>query len=223
MRMLVIKDLTKRFGTDETNCETVVDRCSFTMETGSVVCITGMSGCGKTTLLRMLALQLSPDAGTILLDGVDLLSLSKTGRAAYCNRCIGYVPQDFALIPILTVEENIGLPIMIRGDAVDGSRVDELIRSLDLTSCRHQYPHELSGGQKQRCSIARALMQDAKLLLADEPTSSLDDVCIEAVISRFCRYRDNGGSILMTSHDPRLIRIADIVYPMDRGNICTEY
>lgn len=111
---------------------------------------------------------------------------------------------------------------MIRGDAVDGSRVDELIRSLDLTSCRHQYPHELSGGQKQRCAIARAMVQGAGLLLADEPTSSLDDASTEAVLTLFCRYRDNGGSILMTSHDPRLMRIADTIYPMVRGSLCTD-
>lgn len=220
--MLVIKDLTKQFGAEKENCEPVIDRCSFTVETGSCVCIKGMSGCGKTTLLRMLALQLLPDAGTALLDGVDLLTLSKTDRAVYRNRRIGYIPQDFALIPILTVEENIGLPVMLRGDTVDDHRVNELIHDLDLSACRHQYPHELSGGQKQRCAIARALMQGADLLLADEPTSALDDASTAAVLSLFCRYRDGGGSILMTSHDPRLMRIADVVYPMERGKLGAE-
>ncbi len=217
--MLIIKDLTKRFGAEKENCEPVIDRCSFAVETGCCVCINGMSGCGKTTLLRMLALQLLPDAGTIHFDGVDLLALSKTDRAAYRNLHIGYIPQDFALIPILTVEENIGLPVMIRGDTVDLHRVNELIHKLDLSACRYQYPHELSGGQKQRCAIARALMQGADLLLADEPTSSLDDVSTAAVLSLFCQYRDMGGSILMTSHDPRLIHIADVVYTMEQGKL----
>lgn len=221
MRMLVIKDLTKRFGAEGENRETVVDRCSFSMDDGSVVCIKGISGCGKTTLLRMLALQLTPDAGTILLDGVDLWALSRNERARYCSHRIGYIPQDFALIPILTVEENIGLPTMIRGETADHCRVSELIRSLDLTSCRHQYPHELSGGQKQRCAIARALMQDARLLLADEPTSGLDDACTAAVLSLLCRYKEHGGSIIITTHDPRLVHIADIVYPMEHGRLGT--
>ena len=217
--MLVIKDLTKHYGTEGENRETVVDRCSFSMDVGSIVCIKGPSGCGKTTLLRMLALQLTPDAGTVLLDGVDLWALSRDERARYCSHRIGYIPQDFALIPILTVEENIGLPIMIRCEAVDSLRIDELILALGLSSCRHQYPHELSGGQKQRCAIARALMQDAALILADEPTSSLDDESTAAVLSLFRAYKQNGGSILMTSHDPRLLGCADIVYPMTQGKL----
>lgn len=109
--MLVIKDLTKGFGNEEENRDLVVDRCSFSVDTGTIVCIKGMSGCGKTTLLRMLALQLTPDAGTILLDGVDLRSLSEAERALYCNRRIGYIPQDFALIPILTAEKISVFPL----------------------------------------------------------------------------------------------------------------
>lgn len=217
--MLVIKDLTKGFGNEEENRDLVVDRCSFSVDTGTIVCIKGMSGCGKTTLLRMLALQLTPDAGTILLDGVDLLSLSKAERTVYHNRHIAYIPQDYALIPILTAEENIGLPAMLRGEAVDSRQIGKLTDELNLKPCRHQYPHELSGGQKQRCAIARAMVQGAGLLLADEPTSSLDDTSTEAVLTLFCRYRDNGGSILMTSHDPRLIHIADVVYPMEHGKL----
>ena len=217
--MLVIKDLTKHYGTEGENRETVVDRCSFSMDVGSIVCIKGPSGCGKTTLLRMLALQLTPDAGTVLLDGVDLWALSRNERVRYCSHRIGYIPQDFALIPILTVEENIGLPIMIRCEAVNPLRVDELVLALGLSSCRYQYPHELSGGQKQRCAIARALIQDAALILADEPTSSLDDESTAAVLSLFRAYKQNGGSILMTTHDPRLLGCADIVYPMTQGKL----
>ena len=216
---LTVNALTKQYGMEDENRNTVVDRCSFSIDAGAIVCIKGISGCGKTTLLRMLALQITPDAGTVLIDGVDLLSLSEKERAHYRNHRIGYIPQDFALIPILTAEENIGLPVMVRGDSVDPNRVRDLIGRLDLTACRHQYPHELSGGQKQRCAIARAMMQDADLILADEPTSSLDDESTAAVLSLFRAYKQNGGSILMTTHDPRLLGCADIVYPMTQGKL----
>ena len=216
---LTVSNLTKYYGAEKENRTAAVKDCSFTVPPGTIACIRGISGCGKTTLLRMLALQLVPDSGHVFYNDIDLWDLSEKMRAEYKCRHIGYIPQDFALIPILTVEENIGLPAMIAGISADAVRVSEWMAHLGLTSCRHQYPQELSGGQKQKCAIARAWMQDAELILADEPTCSLDDESTGAVLSMFRRFKEKGGSILMTTHDARLLACADVVYPMEQGKL----
>ena len=219
---LTVSNLTKIFGVEQENQSAAVCDCSFAVDAGSICCIRGISGCGKTTLLRMLALQLMPDGGCVLYDDTDLWKLSEHMRADYKARRIGYIPQDFALIPILTLEENIALPAMIAGEKPDYERISALMEQLGLTSCRHQYPHELSGGQKQKCAIARAWMQGAELILADEPTGSLDDASTDAVLSLFRRYRQDGGSILLTTHDARLLSCADAVYPMVQGRLLPQ-
>ena len=214
--ILTVNALTKRYGETE---ETIpaVDGCSFSLQKQAFIGIRGQSGCGKTTLLRMLALQLAPSAGTILFDGENPWCQTEKQRAHDRNSRIGYIPQNFALIPILTVEENITLPYLIARKSVDRERLQMLMERLQITSCRHQYPSELSGGQKQRCAVARALLQNAKLLLADEPTSNLDDTCTAAVLSLLSDFRENGGSILRTTHDARLLKAVDRVWTMENG------
>ncbi len=218
---LTVSNLTKFYGAEKENRTAAVMDCSFAVLPGSIACIRGISGCGKTTLLRMLAMQLIPDSGHVFYDDTDLWALPEKMRTEYKCRRIGYIPQDFALIPILTVEENIGLPAMIAGYAVDAAHVSALMEQLGLAACRHQYPQELSGGQKQKCAIARALLQGAELILADEPTCSLDDESTDGVLSLFRQFKESGGSILMTTHDARLLACADAVYPMELGRLQT--
>ena len=219
---LTVSNLTKFYGAEQENRSAAVYDCSFALDTGSICCIRGISGCGKTTLLRMLALQLMPDSGTILYGDTDLWGLSEQARAEYKACRIGYIPQDFALIPILTLEENIALPAMIAGEKPDRKQISSLMEQLGLTACRHQYPHELSGGQKQKCAVARAWMQGAELILADEPTGSLDDAGTDAVLSLFRQFKQDGGSILLTTHDARLLSCADTVYPMVQGRLLCQ-
>ena len=216
--ILTVNALTKRYS-EEADALPAVDRCSFSLKKQDFVGLRGESGCGKTTLLRMLALQLAPSGGTVLFDGRNLWEQTEKERA-YIRSCrIGYIPQQFALIPILTAEENITLPFLITHKPVDRNRLEPLMERLQLLSCRYQYPAELSGGQKQRCAIARAFLQNAELLLADEPTSNLDDGCTDTVLSLFSEYRENGGSILLTSHDLRLLGAVDCVWNMTGGHL----
>ena len=172
MEILKVENLSKYYGEDETKIK-AIDDISFSVEQGEFISIIGASGSGKSTLLHILGGIDKASAGKVIVDNQDISSLSEEDLAKYRRRKVSLIFQFYNLIPILNVRENILLPSLLDNRKVDNSRVEELINILGLTEKKAKLPNQLSGGEQQRVSIARALMNDAKILLADEPTRKL--------------------------------------------------
>jgi putative ABC transport system ATP-binding protein len=192
-----------------------------TVASGEMVAVMGPSGCGKSTLLHLLGGLDTPTAGEVLLDGRALSSLSHRELALVRRRHVGFVFQAFNLVPVLTVEENVGLPAAIDGRGAH-ERVDELLSSLGLSDHRRQLPSELSGGEQQRTAIARALVNEPVVLLADEPTGNLDRKTGAEVMSILCRLNAEGQTTLVVTHDPAIACHAGRVLLMRDGLILGE-
>ncbi|OZG71822.1 ABC transporter ATP-binding protein [Hahella sp. CCB-MM4] len=179
---------------------------SFSIAKGEYVAIAGPSGCGKSTLLSILGLLDNPSRGRCLINGMETSSLNTKKRAAIRNREIGFVFQSFNLISDLTVEENVMLPLTYR-KGLSGSdmrqRVHNALDQVDIVHRGQHYPAQLSGGQQQRVAVARAIVGEPSLILADEPTGNLDSKNAEAVMALLERLHQNGATICMVTHDPR--------------------
>ena len=198
MNILELASVEKSFG------ETPVLRgVDFALEKGGFCAVMGPSGSGKSTLLGLAAGLLLPDNGEVRVDGKPLSGMDDDGRTVFRRRNIGVIFQDFNLIPTLTAEDNILLPLKLDKAPVDRGHVGELLARFDLVPRRGHYPHQLSGGERQRTAIARSLVMRPGLILADEPTGNLDLLSGQ----RFCDIlaeinRAYGASILLVSHDP---------------------
>ncbi|HMQ26289.1 MAG TPA: ABC transporter ATP-binding protein [Acidimicrobiales bacterium] len=205
---------------------TAVDDVSFTIASGAMVCIMGKSGSGKSTLLRQLGLIDTPTSGTLLLEGEDTAALNERRRSALRLRRLGYVFQEYALLPELTAAENVALPALMRGarKGVAQDRAAELLGLVDLADRADHRPNELSGGQQQRVAIARALVNHPGILFADEPTGNLDSRATETVMDALVRMNDDlGVTIVFVSHDPDHRRYAsDLLYLRD-GHLVEAY
>lgn len=205
--VIVLRGIWKRYGS-----EYVLEGVDLKVKRGSIVCIRGRSGIGKTTLVKIMALLLKPDRGEIYFNGVrvDYGKMSLVSQIRL--RGIGYIPQTFDLIDCLTVRENIELPMVFLGipKSERSRRVNEILKSLDLTGYEDMFPYQLSGGQQQRVAIARALVVNPKLLVADEPLSNIDDYTAQKIIKLFRKIADNGGAVIVTTTD------------MSRDYECTE-
>jgi putative ABC transport system ATP-binding protein len=190
-----------------------LDDVSLSVKQGEVVALRGASGAGKSTLLYMIAGLLAPDAGTVRVAGIDPYSLSGSKRTLFRNEDLGMVFQDARLIAYLDIREN----ILVAGG--DPKRADELIESLGLTSRRTHVPKKLSAGEPQRVGLARALVTKPKLVLADEPTGNLDEDNTALVIAGLRKYADEGGSVLVVTHDPQVLEVADRVLVLEKGGL----
>lgn len=175
MSILQTKDLKKYYGSGETQVK-ALDGVDLTVENGEFVAIVGTSGSGKTTLLHMLGGLDRPTSGEIIVDGQNLLTLKDEALTIFRRRKIGFVFQSYNLVPVLSVWENIILPVQLDGRKVDMSYVEELISTLGLEKKLHNLPNQLSGGQQQRVAIARAMAAKPAILLADEPTGTVQKV-----------------------------------------------
>ena len=193
------KVYTTRFGGQQVEALTDV---SFTVEQGEFVAIMGESGSGKTTLLNILAALDRPTAGTVLLSGRDLAGVREKDMAAFRRDNLGFVFQDFNLLDTFSLRDNILLPLVLSGKKYPEMerRLAPLADTLGITQLLDKYPYEVSGGQKQRCAVARALITQPEIILADEPTGALDSRAADSLMALFSQINRAGQTVLMVTH-----------------------
>lgn len=222
MEILKVENLTKTYGSGE-NLVHAVDDVSFSVEKGEFVAIVGASGSGKSTLLHLIGGVDRPTSGKIFVDGNDISKMNDDKLAVFRRRKVGIVYQFYNLIPILTVEENITLPCDLDGRGVDRERLEMILDSFGLRARRKHLPNQLSGGQQQRTSIARALINNPSLVLADEPTGNLDSKSSEEVMSmlKMCN-QSYGQTVIMITHNLDIAKQADRIITISDGKIVEE-
>lgn len=222
MEILKVENLTKTYGSGE-NLVHAVDDVSFSVEKGEFVAIVGASGSGKSTLLHLIGGVDRPTSGKIFVDGNDIGKMNDDKLAVFRRRQVGIVYQFYNLIPILTVEENITLPCDLDGRGVDRERLEMILDSFGLRARRKHLPNQLSGGQQQRTSIARALINNPSLVLADEPTGNLDSKSSEEVMSmlKMCN-QSYGQTVIMITHNLDIAKQADRIITISDGKIVEE-
>ncbi|HEX9460285.1 MAG TPA: ABC transporter ATP-binding protein [Thermoanaerobaculia bacterium] len=212
MTILAGESLTRTFGDVR-----AVDGVSLRVASGEAVLILGPNGSGKTTLLSMLGGLLQPTSGRVLIAGKDVTAMSEQARCHFRLRTIGFIFQSFHLLDALTARENVQLVLDLAHDS-DSERADTLLDELGVRHRAEFLPHAMSGGEKQRVAIARALANDPAILLADEPTGSLDSQAGEATIRLLCdAARRHGKAVIIVSHDTRIVPRVDRVLSMVDG------
>ena len=215
--ILKTEKLTKQYGEGE-NALLAVNGIDLEVRKGEFVAITGESGSGKTTLLNCLGSLDRPTSGSIIFDGRDITGLSDNALSAYRRRSIGFIFQNFNLIPVLNVEENIVLPLNLDNTPPDMEYLDELLRLTGLDSKRRNFPHELSGGQQQRVAFARALVHKPQLILADEPTGNLDSKNSREIISILKNsIKKYDQTLILITHDGSIAAQADRICRITDG------
>ena len=201
MEILKVENLTKVYGKGENEVR-ALNGVSFSVEKGDFVAIIGPSGSGKSTLLHTLGGVDRPTGGKVLVNGQDVYSRSDEQIAVFRRREVGLIYQFYNLIPVLNVEENMSLPVLLDGRNVNRDRLRELIRELDLVGREKHLPNQLSGGQQQRVSIGRALMNSPSIVLADEPTGNLDSKNSHEIVELLKRMnREYNQTLIMITHD----------------------
>lgn len=222
MKILEIEDLCKVYGTGETKVD-ALKNVTFDVEQGEFVAIVGPSGSGKSTLLHILGGVDSPTSGEVIISGTDISKLDETKLAIFRRRQIGLIYQFYNLIPILNVEENMTLPILLDGKKPDQALLSDLVEKLGLSSRLKHLPNQLSGGQQQRVSIGRALMNHPALLLADEPTGNLDSENSKEIVSLLRKFnKENKQTVIIITHDERIALSADRVITIEDGRITRD-
>ena len=219
MEILRIENVTKTYGEKDTAVH-ALDRVSFSVEEGEFVAVTGPSGSGKSTLLHILGGVDKPDSGTVQVKGTDIFRLNETNQAIFRRRQIGLIYQFYNLIPILTVEENILLPLLLDGKKPNPKRLAQILSILGLEDRKEHLPSQLSGGQQQRVSVGRALITHPAVILADEPTGNLDQKNTKEIMDLFCKLnRTYKQTIVMITHDIRLAAQCDRVLAIVDGRL----
>lgn len=222
MDILRIEHLSKIYGKGDTEVR-ALDDVSFTVPKGQFVAIIGPSGSGKSTLLHILGGVDTPTDGHVYVDGTDITTLDETALAIFRRRQIGLIYQFYNLIPILTVEENMTLPLLLDGKKVDRAHFDSLVQALGLQHRLGHLPSELSGGQQQRVSIGRALMNNPAILLADEPTGNLDSKNSKEIVELLRQFNKAlNQTVIIITHDERIALDADRVIAVEDGKIVKD-
>ncbi len=222
MDILRIEHLSKIYGKGDTEVR-ALDDVSFTVPKGQFVAIIGPSGSGKSTLLHILGGVDTPTSGHVYVDGTDITTLDETALAIFRRRQIGLIYQFYNLIPILTVEENMTLPLLLDGKQVDRNHFDALVQSLGLGQRLGHLPSELSGGQQQRVSIGRALMNNPAIVLADEPTGNLDSKNSKEIVELLRNFNKVlNQTVIVITHDERIALDADRVIAVEDGKIVKD-
>ncbi len=222
MPSLQVENLTKIYGKGNT-AVTALENVNLAVGKGEFVAVIGPSGSGKSTLLHMLGGVDTPTAGKVLIDGTDIYSLNQSQLAIFRRRQIGLVYQFYNLIPVLNVEENITLPLLLDGRREDRKHLPQLITALGLEDRLNHLPNQLSGGQQQRVSIGRALINHPALVLADEPTGNLDSKNSAEIISLLRMFNQKyKQTLLVITHDERIAMQADRVISIEDGHIARD-
>lgn len=202
MNAVTVKNLSKVFRQGDESIR-AVDNISFTVAPGELVAIVGQSGSGKTTLLNLIGGIEHPNSGSVEVGGVNVCTADDETLSKIRRKKIGYIFQDFNLIPILTAEENIIMPLLLDGKRPDKARLRELARFLGIEKRLKHLPGELSGGQRQRVAIARALINNPVIFLADEPTGNLDKKAADEIMELLLAVNRRGNTVLLVTHEQR--------------------
>ncbi|MDO5779487.1 MAG: ABC transporter ATP-binding protein [Clostridium sp.] len=222
MSLIEVKNLSKVYGSGEAEV-TALKNIDLNIEQGEFVAIVGSSGSGKSTLLHLLGGVDKPSSGEVIIKGESIYKLKEKELAILRRRKLGFVFQFFNLIPVLTAEENIEMPVLLDNRKIDKNYMNELLKLLGLEERRNHHPSELSGGQQQRVSIGRALANKPSIILADEPTGNLDSKNSKEVLEllKYCAKKYNQTLILIT-HDINIAKSSDRVITIEDGKITTD-
>lgn len=219
MKILEVTNLSKIYGKGDTMVK-ALDNVSFSVDKGEFVAIIGPSGSGKSTLLHILGGVDVPTKGSVIINQTDISTLDETALAIFRRRQIGLIYQFYNLIPILTVKENLTLPLLLDGRKPDSKQIDTLVKRLGLEQRLDHLPNQLSGGQQQRVSIGRALVNNPAIMLADEPTGNLDSENSKEIISLLRQFnKEYNQTVIIITHDEKIANSADRVITIEDGKI----
>lgn len=222
MDIVKVEHLSKTYGKGDTQVH-ALDDVSFTVPQGQFLAIVGPSGSGKSTLLHILGGVDTPTSGSVNIGGTDIGKLDETALAIFRRRQIGLIYQFYNLIPILTVEENLTLPLLLDGRKPDRKQIENLVSVLGLENRLFHLPNQLSGGQQQRVSIGRALVNNPALVLADEPTGNLDSENSREIMALLRRFnREYKQTVIVITHDENIALSADRVLAIEDGKIVRD-
>ena len=222
MEILRIQNLTKIYGSGDTVVK-ALDNVSCSVQKGEFVAIIGPSGSGKSTLLHILGGVDRPTSGKVFIEDNDIYALNETKLAVFRRRQIGLIYQFYNLIPVLNVEENITLPLLLDGRKVDRAYLQRLIDTLGISERLSHLPNQLSGGQQQRVSIGRALVNNPAIVLADEPTGNLDSKNSAEIVELLKHFnRENHQTLIVITHDERIALQADRIISIEDGRISRD-
>ena len=222
MEILKVEHLSKHYGTGE-NLVKAVDDISFSVEKGEFLAIIGPSGSGKSTLLHILGGVDRPSSGKVFVDGTDVYTQDDEALAVFRRRQVGLIYQFYNLIPVLTAEENMTLPVLLDGRQINKERLEELLDTLGLKERRKNLPNQLSGGQQQRVSIGRALMNAPAVVLADEPTGNLDSKNSQEIVELLkLSNKRYGQTLIVITHDESIALQADRIIAIEDGKIVRD-
>lgn len=222
MEVVKVEGLCKSYGKGNTKVD-ALKNVNLTINQGEFVAIVGASGSGKSTLLHLLGGVDKPTSGKVIVDGVDIYDLSETELAIVRRRKVGFIFQFYNLVPVMTVEENMLLPLLLDNKKVDKKEFQELIDILGLEERKHHLPNELSGGQQQRASIGRALAYKPSIVLADEPTGNLDSKNSKEIIDLLkISVRKYNQTLILITHDVNIASQADRIITIEDGRIVRD-
>ena len=222
MTLIEVKNLNKIYGSGEAEVK-ALKNINLNIEQGEFVAIVGQSGSGKSTLLHLIGGVDIPSSGEVIIDGKNIYKLKEKELSILRRRKLGFIFQFFNLIPVLTAQENIEMPVLLDNEKIDKKYMNELLRILGLEERKNNYPSQLSGGQQQRVSIGRVLANKPSIILADEPTGNLDSKNSKEVLEllKYCAKKYNQTLILIT-HDINIAKSADRVITIEDGQITTD-
>lgn len=222
MSLVTANDLSKNYRAGDIEVK-AIRNADFTIEPSSFVCFVGPSGSGKSTLLNMIGCLDHPSSGSLQVAGTDVTRLDRRSAAEFRGRNIGFVFQDFNLLPVLTACENVEYPlVMVQrwAPGVRRKRVMEMLEAVGVADQANKYPGQLSGGQNQRVAVARALVANPKLVLADEPTANLDHATAIRIIELMKSMRDGfGTTFVFSTHDPKVMAEAEVIFTLEDGRV----